>query len=491
MEKVDYSDDIPYQTAYNAYRGTSFSPEVRAKNSRISYSEDMNSERERIYMLVGDPEAAEIAFQNYKRGYLSRYLAYLGSRSRTYSSMIAGPANFPVRRMEKLNRYADNAWRKVADYDEKFFNRLEKQYGPGSGIIQTGKEGSLEALEKKLASLEKLQATMKEANAIVRKKGLSTGEKVKMLDEIGIGEEEAKDFINPNVSYLKPGFQRYQLSNNNAEIRRLSKRIEIEKKLAVMAEAGNKKWLFNGGTVTENYEQNRLQIAHDKKPDRATIQALKKAGFRWAPSQGAWQRQLNTMYRRWETVEALVGPIKPAAKERLTRKNATAGKSRTLKRAKATRKETAARATTKARGKKIAKKATAMKRTATARKSTALKTASTARRKKTATKTKSTAARKSAAKPRKKKKVETKGELAKEFQRNIARATVVQNRRRKSSQKVDNKASHKITRIPTNKNTDVWIRKPGRSDLIGVDNAANNRPTLKRDIRRLNKIEKE
>lgn len=42
-----------------------------------------------------------------------------------------------------------------------------------------------------------------------------------------------------------------------------------------------------------NRADNRLQIFFEEKPDGETRSALKSNGFRWAPSAGAWQRQLN------------------------------------------------------------------------------------------------------------------------------------------------------------------------------------------------------
>ena len=38
----------------------------------------------------------------------------------------------------------------------------------------------------------------------------------------------------------------------------------------------------------------RLQIIFDGKPDPEVRAVLKKNGFKWAPSQGAWQRMLNS-----------------------------------------------------------------------------------------------------------------------------------------------------------------------------------------------------
>lgn len=36
-----------------------------------------------------------------------------------------------------------------------------------------------------------------------------------------------------------------------------------------------------------------VQIVFDGKPEPEVRDLLKRNGFRWAPSQGAWQRQLN------------------------------------------------------------------------------------------------------------------------------------------------------------------------------------------------------
>lgn len=44
--------------------------------------------------------------------------------------------------------------------------------------------------------------------------------------------------------------------------------------------------------VLENVEQDRLQVFFEGKPDESMRSSLKKCGFHWSPTQGAWQRQL-------------------------------------------------------------------------------------------------------------------------------------------------------------------------------------------------------
>jgi len=90
-----------------------------------------------------------------------------------------------------------------------------------------------------------------------------------------------------------PPFPSWQLSNNNAEIRRIQKRIEEVKSKSDFAG-----WEFEGGRAEVNESNNRLQLFFDEKPPAEQWQALVKNGFKWAPSQSAWQRQLtkNAIY---------------------------------------------------------------------------------------------------------------------------------------------------------------------------------------------------
>ena len=81
------------------------------------------------------------------------------------------------------------------------------------------------------------------------------------------------------------------MTNNNAEIRRLKKRIE---ELSIAKETDYVGWEFEGGEVVPNKENCRLQIFFDEKPDEEKRSALKMRGFHWSPTEGAWQRQLNS-----------------------------------------------------------------------------------------------------------------------------------------------------------------------------------------------------
>ncbi len=72
----------------------------------------------------------------------------------------------------------------------------------------------------------------------------------------------------------------------------ICKQKEAEKKQS--AERESAEFPFEGGSVILNYSENRLQIIYDEKPSTAVRDNLKKCAFRWAPSEGAWQRQLTS-----------------------------------------------------------------------------------------------------------------------------------------------------------------------------------------------------
>lgn len=80
----------------------------------------------------------------------------------------------------------------------------------------------------------------------------------------------------------------FHLSNNNANIRRVQQRIDDLKNRGDFVG-----WEFPGGRAEINEGENRLQLFFDEKPAEEQRRELKNNGFKWAPSQGAWQRQLN------------------------------------------------------------------------------------------------------------------------------------------------------------------------------------------------------
>ena len=199
------------------------------------------------------------------------------------SVMISGGSNFPVRKKERQNAAAN---RNLEEY-QKIQGLLNKIRSVGTGGISSDDPNALEKLRAKLNSLVKHQERMKAVNAAIRMKDTAKGDA--KLAEMGYTKGEIKQFREPDFCG-RIGYPSYALSNNNAKIKATRDRIEeLEKR---QTEAATEGWTFEGGEVVVNTELNRLQIVLEDRPDDEMKQAMKGHGFRWAPSQGAWQRQL-------------------------------------------------------------------------------------------------------------------------------------------------------------------------------------------------------
>ena len=225
--------------------------------------------------------------------------------ARVPSILVAGGSNFPVRKKEKQNAARDRNMEEWQDIQ----GLLDKIRSTGMGGISADDPQAVAKLEAKLENLVQSQETMKAVNAYYRKHGTLDG--CTLLPPELLAELKADMAQSWHLDKSRP-FQSYALSNNNAEIRRTRERIESLKQ---HEQRGYAEWEFDGGRVEANKEANRLQIFFDDKPDSDTRDELKANGFRWAPSAGAWQRQLNTnAYRAADNISC----IQPATGERPT-----------------------------------------------------------------------------------------------------------------------------------------------------------------------------
>ena len=228
--------------------------------------------------------------------------------ARVPSILIAGGSNFPVRQKEKQNAARDSnmqEWQYIQGL-------LDKIRSTGMGGIRQDDPQAIPKLQKKLAGLEKAQETMKAVNAYYRKHGTLDGCPHLSPENI----ENLKADMASGWHYEKKPFQSWELSNNNAEIRRVRQRIESLTRANEVAYVG---WEFDGGHVEANRDQGRLQVFFDGKPEVDARQQLKEHGFRWAPSVGAWQRLLNdNAYRASDRIACIqpLSGIKPTELQR-------------------------------------------------------------------------------------------------------------------------------------------------------------------------------
>lgn len=311
------ASDIPFDVAMNAHRGMSFVPEKRALQRQADYVNQMNADYEHLSQLADTPEKREqlaAEFERYRAGYQKHYLDVLHASSRILSPMIAGPARFPV---DSNNKKIDTHHNRITDlieFRKRAMAAITRKVSPESGPVRSSDPAAVETLTKQIEAAQKRQDLMKQANKIIQahttyvpgsgggrgeyvpptfefKKGKTREDLEAALKGMGMEEPTIRELLKPN--YMgKIGFEGYQLTNNNANIRRMQDRVEELKKLKA---SPHKEESYSGGVkVVEDPEAARIRIVFPGKPDRETIGKLKSGGFRWSPSEGAWQRHLNT-----------------------------------------------------------------------------------------------------------------------------------------------------------------------------------------------------
>lgn len=180
----------------------------------------------------------------------------------------------------------DNNMRKSIELEEKSAYYKEKaENAENSNVIRSDDPEAVVKLIEKLNKLEETQEHMKAVNKIVKNKKLQDVEKVEQMQQIGVSEKLAIEFLKPDYCG-RVGYADFQLTNNNATIRATRERIEFLRK---QKQQDSKEFTINGVECVDNVEENRFQIFFDSIPSAEIRGELKRNGFRWSPSNKAWQ----------------------------------------------------------------------------------------------------------------------------------------------------------------------------------------------------------
>lgn len=269
------------EQAYRAHYNTSFNPEKRAETVVNTYSIELDEDMIEITAL-----SSEYA-PKYKEKYIQLLSHWLRSKSNCISSMITGPAKFPVRKAEKANINEHNRYVEFRNWRDKIFKSFEKQ-ARKQAIEDAG--GELEIARQKVSDLKATQEYMKRIN----KAHAAFVKKPQSLIEADLLEEE-KDFIMkwfPKFgNYTKP-FQTFELTNNNAKIKNTEVRVRVLEQKESAKNDDGKEYVISGGKLILNYASDRIQIFNDEKPSREVIDSYKKNGLKWSPFNKCWQRQI-------------------------------------------------------------------------------------------------------------------------------------------------------------------------------------------------------
>ncbi|CCQ65126.1 hypothetical protein CWATWH0402_1005 [Crocosphaera watsonii WH 0402] len=172
-----------------------------------------------------------------------------------------------------------------------------------STAIASDDPEAIQKLKDKLEQLQNNQEHMKLVNKLWRKAGKPHPKQDNMnpdnwekfgqlLTENGINALEIKPYLSRDSLERSP--YSYHLQLGTQEMKRIRKRIsDLRQKLEQTLTEGNKETQYNGFTLVENFEVDRLQLIFDKKPNEEVRSILKSNSFRWSRYHGAWQRHLN------------------------------------------------------------------------------------------------------------------------------------------------------------------------------------------------------
>jgi hypothetical protein len=185
-------------------------------------------------------------------------------RDRNYREKIHNTFGKSVKAWEKAKYYADKA--------EAIENNT---------AIFADDPQATEKLRQRVEELQNLQDTMKLINKLLKKKDKQTFLKIE-----GVTEDLWQKLSTPDRVH-GIGFPRYKLQNNNANLKRLKLRLQ---NLEYLATKTSEEITIGEVVIKANMEANRVQIFFPGKPAEEFRATLKKNGFRWAPSEKAWQR---------------------------------------------------------------------------------------------------------------------------------------------------------------------------------------------------------
>lgn len=152
--------------------------------------------------------------------------------------------------------------------------------------ISANDPDAIPRLKERLDIAQRHQERMKEANKIIK---VNPHHMSESLVNAGFSEDEIRSILKPNFMGVI-GYDSYELNNNNGRIRQIKARI---KNLEQAVGRKSAEVRHDGFILGADAEANRVYIKFADRPKPDICKMLKRAGFKWAPSQDRWQRQWN------------------------------------------------------------------------------------------------------------------------------------------------------------------------------------------------------
>jgi hypothetical protein len=272
IENVEIIEEEPKEIKSESVINESLAKRAKENISFSDYKE--NSATKEYDSMVADAaeqiEAAKprvsdegkIKLDNLLNWYKSKLANWINKHNSNGAShvswMISGPSNYNMKKHEKWLNKEGKLWEEYNDITN--ISAKISTIINSDKVIRTDDKNALEKLRDKLNKALEEHQSYKDYNVKARKEGKET---------------------------LRP----YVLQNSNQRIRNIKQRITNLERLEKQKEINPKEEVeINGIKIIDNLDANRLQIVFGFKPSEEIRKELKRYGFRWSPSNGAWQK---------------------------------------------------------------------------------------------------------------------------------------------------------------------------------------------------------
>lgn len=305
--------DLDFQTAKNAYHGTSRTPEKRAAEEQANYVTSMEDMREKLQVYAQNDEQKAILEKEmirYQENWLERRREILHRRTGLQSMDISGPSNYPVKKQQEKEemhiKKTREFWAWEGKVETSIRRKLKKEITPDEKMAEV--KADVKADVVRILAAKKYNKENPDDKIpswqFGKAKGRIDGRLTTLVNNGQVEEVEEVLKLIKETQKAKGGVT-YTDKSSIWNYPAVAKKIREKEKLETgIVELG----VYEGVKIVNNRDAKRVQIIFDEKAEGEELDKIKKAmkaeGWNWSFKNEAYQR-INT-YQAGTSAERIV-----------------------------------------------------------------------------------------------------------------------------------------------------------------------------------------